>query len=112
MRQKRGSFLDILQGAGSPAPPQLGGIGGPGGAMQDQDPTGVGLGPPTEMGGMGMGMDSSMLGNEDLSQMVDPEEEQFQQMQAMMDDPNLPPAQRQMLEQQMAMAARKRLSGI
>jgi len=66
----------------------------------------------------GVGMDSSMLSDEDLAGLAqnpvggDYEDLQLQQMEAALTDPATPPDQRAMLEQQLALAARRRLAGV
>jgi hypothetical protein len=66
----------------------------------------------------GVGLDTSSLSDEDLAGMaqqggaVDFEDLQLQQLEQALNDPGTPPEQRAMLEQQLALAARRRLGGV
>lgn len=81
-----------------------------------EDPTGMG-------GGLPVGVDTGELGNDDLAGIAGPEgapvdeapveeDQDYAQMEAALNDPNTPPEVRAMLEQQLAMAARRSLSGL
>lgn len=82
-----------LGSMGQPAPMDLGGLA--------QDPT-MGAGGPDSM--------SSGMGAEAMPQ--SPEDAQVQQMAAALDDPNLDPATRSQIEQQLQLAARRQLAGL
>jgi hypothetical protein len=103
MRRKPGNILDTLTGAQAPEVGQLGDLAG-GGAGLDQM--------------QGVGLDSSQLSDDDLAGMAEGgdavgyEDLQLQQMEAALNDPSTPPEQRAMLEQQLALAARRRMAGV
>lgn len=108
-RRRPGNILDTLTGA---SPPEVGQLGG------------MGMSDPSMGGGMGIdeqagvGLDSSMLSDDDLATMaqqgdaVGYEDLQLQQMEAALNDPATPPEERAMLEQQLALAARRKLAGV
>lgn len=58
--------------------------------------------------------DSSALSEEDLATLVDgnPADTGAEQALALLEDPNTPPEVRQMIEMQLATAARRRMAGI
>lgn len=57
--------------------------------------------------------DSSMLSDQDLSQLAQsPDDQQAAQLQAMLEDPTLPPAEKLQIQEMLATAARRRLAGI
>jgi hypothetical protein len=46
------------------------------------------------------------------AQIMSPEDQQVQQMQMLLDDPNSTPEERSLIEQQVALAARRRMAGL
>lgn len=100
-----------------------GGIGallGGGGAEGLGEPAlaGLGGGLPTDPAAASGGLSSDQLTGDQLAALssplegvLSPEEQEVEQLDAALNDPNTPPEQRQMIEQMMALAARRRLMG-
>ena len=65
-------------------------------------------------GGEGMAMDPGMQPGMEpgLEGGIDPEEIELQELQAALEDPNTPPEMQQMIQQRLAMAARRRMAGV
>ena len=89
------------------------------GAMAQQSPPGIagtpGLGPDISGGQNQTDFTTDQLTGADLSAMggdLNAEDLQAQDMQAALMDPNTPPQERQMIQQQIAMAARRKMAGM
>lgn len=92
--------LDLLSSMGQNAAPPGGGLGG----LAGPDPSqGLGGGNTDQLTGADLG---SMGGDA-----MDPDAAQVDQMLQMLQDPNTPPDQKQMIQAQIAMAAKRRLAG-
>ena len=111
---RRRNYLDVLTGAAPPDPTQSGGIGDLGGAVPMGSAAGAGMG----AGLLDVAPDTSALSDDQVAALAQPggaanyEDLQAQALMQQLDDPNLPPEQRAMLEQQLALAARRKLAGV
>lgn len=95
-----------MGGAPEPGPMDLGAMGG------GADPMGIDpAAADPSMGGVDPGMGGDMGGGMG-AEMPTPEDLQVQQMAQALDDPNIPPAQKQQIQQQLALAARRQLAGL
>jgi hypothetical protein len=87
-----------------------------GAASATDQPAPIDQGTPGVLAGLGdqtATPDSGALSDQDLSQMVgDPDEAEAQQLAAMLQDPTVPPDQKQQIQAMLATAARRRLAGV
>lgn len=94
-----------MPGAGAPTPPP--GVNSMLAAMgsQSTDPT---MDPTSFQG------DTGQMSDDQLASMTgqDPTEADAQAMAAALDDPSVPPDQKQLIQQQIALAARRKLAGV
>lgn len=101
----RSRYLDQLQGLDPGAATEQGAVSDVGSAVPGQD-----------LGGVGLSTDQ--LSDEELAAMASPgstvdfDQLQLQQMEAAMNSPDTPPEERAMLQQQLAVAARRRMAGV
>lgn len=108
----RTDMEDEMGPGGGPPAPAAGGT--PGLLSAAAGPPAAGL-----AGGLGGGLEggnTDLLSESDLSDLggeeFSPEDAELEEMIAALEDPNTPPEVRQMIEQQLAVAARRRLAGL
>lgn len=108
------AMLGQLAGGGGVQGPDLAALLPPdAGGMSPGPVMGGGLGGGLEGGAMDAGAGTDALTGQDLAAMggeVDPEAAEVEELLAALEDPNTPPEMRDQIEQQIAIAARRRMA--